>query len=63
MKDDDFDGKTASYPTCIKAYKIAYAQYEEQYDSQSQKWEDYTNELYANTDVHFTNIMPSRSSN
>lgn len=63
LKDDDFDGKTASYPTCIKAYKIAYAQYEEQYDSQSQKWEDYTNELYANTDVHFTNIMPSRSSN
>lgn len=63
LKDDDFDGKTASYSTCVKAYKIAYAQYEEQYDRQSQKWEDYTNELYANTDVHFTNIMPSRSSN
>ena len=63
LKDDDFDGKTASYSTCVKAYKIAYAKYEEQYDSQSQKWEDYTNELYANTDVHFTNIMPSRSSN
>lgn len=62
LKDDDFDGKTASYSTCVKAYKIAYAKYEEQYDSQSQKWEDYTNELYANTDVHFTNIMPSRSS-
>lgn len=63
LKGDDFDGKTASYSTCVKAYKIAYAKYEEQYDSQSQKWEDYTNELYANTDVHFTNIMPSRSSN
>ena len=63
LKDDDFDGKTASYSTCVKAYKIAYVQYEEQYDRQSQKWEDYTNELYANTDVHFTNIMPSRSSN
>lgn len=63
LKGDDFDSKTASYSTCVKAYKIAYAKYEEQYDSQSQKWEDYTNELYANTDVHFTNIMPSRSSN
>lgn len=63
LKGDDFDGKTASYSTCVKAYKIAYAKYEEQYDSQSQKWEDYTNELYANTDVHFTNIMPSRSNN
>lgn len=63
LKGDDFDGKTASYSTCVKAYKIAYAKYEEQYDSQSQKWEDYTNELYASTDVHFTNIMPSRSSN
>lgn len=63
LKDDDFDGKTASYSTCVKAYKIAYAKYEEQYDRQSQKWEDYTNELYANTNVHFTNIMPSRSGN
>lgn len=63
LKDDDFDGKTASYSTCVKAYKIAYDQYEEQYDKQSRKWEDYTSELYANTDVHFTNIMPSRSNN
>ncbi len=63
LKDEDFDGKTASYSTCVKAYKIAYAQYSEQYDKQSKKWQDYTTDLYANTDVHFTNIMPSRSSN
>lgn len=63
LKDDDFDGKTASYSTCVKAYKIAYSKYSDKYDAQSKKWEQYTTDLYANTDVHFTNIMPSRSSN
>ena len=63
LKGEDFDGKTASYSTCVKAYKIAYSKYSEKYDKQSKKWEDYTTDLYANTDVHFTNIMPSRNSN